>query len=43
MYTLPGGPVRVNAADVARNGEINGVWGAYAFLEHDRRELVKVS
>lgn len=43
MYTLPGGPVRVNAVDVARNGEINGVWGAYAFLEHDRREIVKVS
>jgi hypothetical protein len=43
MYTLPGGPVRVNATDVARNGEINGVWGAYAFLEHDRREIVKVS
>lgn len=43
MYTLPGGAVRVNAADVARNGEINGVWGAYAFLEHDKRELVKVS
>ncbi|RNL52738.1 hypothetical protein [Arthrobacter oryzae] len=43
MYTLPGGPVRVNAADVARNGEINGVWGAYAFLEHDKRELVKIS
>lgn len=43
MYTLPGGAVRVNAADVARNGEVNGVWGAYAFLEHDRREIVKVS
>jgi hypothetical protein len=43
MFTLPGGPVRVNAADVARNGEIHGVWGAYAFLEHDKRELVKVS
>ncbi|MFC8038623.1 hypothetical protein ACFUOZ_04650 [Paenarthrobacter sp. NPDC057355] len=43
MYTLPGGPVRVNAADVSRNGEVNGVWGAYAFLEHDKRELIKVS
>lgn len=43
MYTLPGGPVRVDATDVARNGEIRGVWGAYAFLEHDRREIVKVS
>ncbi|APX03375.1 hypothetical protein [Arthrobacter sp. QXT-31] len=43
MYTLPGGPVRVNAEDVSRNGQLNGVWGAYAFLEHDKRELVKVS
>jgi hypothetical protein len=43
MYTLPGGPVRVNAADVSRNGELHGVWGAYAFLEHDKRELIKVS
>jgi hypothetical protein len=43
MYTLPGGPVRVNATDVSRNGEINGVWGMYAFLEHDKRELVKIS
>lgn len=43
LYTLPGGPVRVNAVDFERNGELRGVWGAYAFLEHDRRELVKVS
>lgn len=43
MYTLPGGPVRVNAEDVSRNGQLNGVWGAYAFLEHDKRELIKVS
>lgn len=43
MYTLPGGAVRVNAEDVSRNGQLNGVWGAYAFLEHDKRELIKVS
>ena len=43
MYTLPGGPVRVDAQDVSRNGELRGVWGAYAFLEHDKRELVIVS
>ncbi|MCZ9883715.1 hypothetical protein [Arthrobacter sp. B2a2-09] len=43
LYTLAGGPVRVNAADVARNGELRGVWGAYATLLHDNRELIKVS
>jgi HK97 family phage prohead protease len=43
LYELPGGPIRVDALDVAHGGIDAGLYGYYALFTSDKRGIVSVA
>jgi HK97 family phage prohead protease len=43
LYELPGGPIRVEALDVAHGGIDAGLFGYYALFTNDKRGIVSVN
>lgn len=43
LYQLPGGPIRVEALDVAHGGVDAGLFGYYALFTQDKRGVVKIT
>lgn len=43
LYELPGGPIRVDALDVANGGIDAGLYGYYALFTSDKRGIVSVA
>ena len=43
LYQLPGGPIRVDALDVAHGGIDAGLYGYHALFTSDKRGIVSVA